>query len=119
MSEIKDLKLSIVALLLLTIIGTEVIIYGGINTVQPYYVNILCMIIGVIMLSGGMLMLPYITVENNTMSDIVVTERSNDFHACIRGHPELWGCGKNYDEAVGSVIRSHKEYFNIKIEYPI
>jgi hypothetical protein len=47
---------------------------------------------------------------------IVVTERSGDFHACIEDHPEIWGSGKTPDEAIGSVVRCHRERFGIVIE---
>jgi len=49
--------------------------------------------------------------------EIVVTKRTDDYHACIRGHPKIWGCGKDYDDAIGDLVRSHKEEFDIKISY--
>jgi len=49
--------------------------------------------------------------------EIVVTKRTDDYHACIRDHPEIWGCGKDYNEAIGDLIRSHKGEFGIQIEY--
>lgn len=48
---------------------------------------------------------------------IVVTKRSDDYHACIKGHPEIWGCGEDIDDAIGDLVRSHKSEFNIEIQY--
>jgi hypothetical protein len=50
-------------------------------------------------------------------TEIVVTKRTDDYHACIRGHPEIWGCGRNESEAIGDVIRSHESEFDIKVQY--
>lgn len=47
---------------------------------------------------------------------IVVTKRSNDMHACLEGHPEIWGCAISIDGAVGNLIRCHAERLNIKLE---
>ena len=47
---------------------------------------------------------------------IVVTKRNDDYHACLDGHPEIWGCGKTADEAIGKLITAHEEEFNIKVE---
>ena len=51
----------------------------------------------------------------NKSIDIVMTKRTDDFHACIRNHPELWGCGRTHSEAIGNLISAHKEHFGIKI----
>lgn len=37
------------------------------------------------------------------------------YHAQIKDNPGFWGCGKNCDEAVGSLIRSHPEKFSIEM----
>lgn len=50
-------------------------------------------------------------------TEIVVTKRTYDYHACIRGHPEIWGCGRDESEAIGDVIRSHESEFGIKVNY--
>jgi hypothetical protein len=44
--------------------------------------------------------------------EIVITERSSDFHACIAGHPEVWGCGKTPAYAVEDMISAHPEEFD-------
>ncbi len=45
---------------------------------------------------------------------IIMTCRSDDYHACIEG-TEFWGCGKTISEAIGDLIRSHREVFGIEI----
>lgn len=50
--------------------------------------------------------------KTNTMK-IVITKRHDDYHACIEGHPEIWGCGRDQDAAVGDLIRAHQEFFNV------
>lgn len=47
---------------------------------------------------------------------IIVTKRNDDYHACLSGHPEIWGCGKNESEAIGDLIRSHTQRLNIMVE---
>jgi hypothetical protein len=47
--------------------------------------------------------------------EIEVTKRSNDFHACIKGHPEIWAAGRNPQEAIGDLVKYHSEKFSIKI----
>lgn len=49
---------------------------------------------------------------------IVVTRRSDDFHACIEGNPGIWDCGKTITEAIGNLIRTHPEKFNLSLVYP-
>jgi hypothetical protein len=48
---------------------------------------------------------------------IVVTKRTDDYHACIKGHPEIWGCGECESKAIGDLIRSHEIEFGIKVQY--
>ena len=48
---------------------------------------------------------------------IIVTRRNDDYHACLEGHPEIWGCGKTIDGAIGDLIRSHQDTFGIAVEY--
>ncbi len=47
--------------------------------------------------------------------EIVVSKRSHDWHACLKDRPEIWGCGKSIDEAIGSLIRAHAERFGISL----
>lgn len=49
--------------------------------------------------------------------EIDVTKRSDDYHACITGKPEIWGCGRNVDEAIGDLIRSHTTGCGVTIHY--
>ena len=48
---------------------------------------------------------------------IVVTKRPDDFYACLGGRPEIWAAGKTVDEVVGDLVRCHKEYFGLTIEW--
>jgi hypothetical protein len=47
---------------------------------------------------------------------IVVTQRLSDYHACLADNTAIWGCGKSPSEAIGDLIRSHRERFQITIE---
>jgi hypothetical protein len=38
---------------------------------------------------------------------IVVSRRFADYHACIKGRPEFWGCGHSSESAIGNLILSH------------
>lgn len=42
---------------------------------------------------------------------VIVTPRSHDYHACLVGHTEIWGCGKTPNEAVSDLVCSHKKIF--------
>lgn len=48
---------------------------------------------------------------------IIVTKRSDDYHACLEGYPGIWGCGRTPNEAIGSLITAHADMFKIKVEY--
>jgi hypothetical protein len=39
---------------------------------------------------------------------IVVSQRSEDWHACIEGSPGKWKCAKNINRAVSAVMRNHR-----------
>lgn len=43
---------------------------------------------------------------------ILVERRSEDYMAYLEGHREIWGCGKDYDSAIGDLIRSHGKKFD-------
>lgn len=47
---------------------------------------------------------------------IVLEERRDDYMAFIEGHREIWGHGKNFDEAIGDLVRSHQNKFCINIK---
>ena len=52
------------------------------------------------------------------MKRIVVVRRNDDYHASLEGHPEIWGCGKTSESAIGSLVSAHKEVFDIvEIKY--
>jgi len=46
---------------------------------------------------------------------ITITERRNDFHACLSSDRAVWGRGKNSYEAIGDLIMHHEEVFGIEI----
>lgn len=59
----------------------------------------------------------YLAISNTKRTNsIVIKKRSDDFHASLVGHPEIWGHGKTSDDAIGDLIRSHSETFNIFIK---
>jgi len=47
---------------------------------------------------------------------IEIRKRSDDYHAQLEGHPEIWDCGKSWQAAIGNLIMTHKEWFGIEIE---
>ena len=47
------------------------------------------------------------------MVNIELRERSDDFHAQLEGHPEIWECGSTPTLAFGSLIKAHPEAFEI------
>lgn len=47
---------------------------------------------------------------------IIVEKRSNDYQAYIEGKPEYWGCGYTQNEAIGELIKTWYEKFDITIE---
>ena len=53
------------------------------------------------------------------MNEIVVTNRTDDIHACLKDHPEVWGCGRTSLEAIGSLISVHPAVFGIKINWEL
>ncbi len=48
-------------------------------------------------------------------SEIVVTKRTNDYHACLRGQPNTWGSGRTIPEAIGDLIQLHTEKLNFEV----
>jgi hypothetical protein len=52
------------------------------------------------------------------MLTLIVTKRQDDFHAQVKGHPEIWSAGKNYYEVIGNLVISHADVFGgIRVEY--
>jgi hypothetical protein len=48
---------------------------------------------------------------------IVVTRRSgDDYHACLEGHPEIWGCGKSVFSVLGNLLLTHQDIFGVAID---
>ena len=48
------------------------------------------------------------------MNIIVEKRLFGDYRARVEGRPDIWGTGKDIDEAIGGLIRSHKEFFGIE-----
>ncbi len=48
---------------------------------------------------------------------IVVAKRTDDYHAFIKGRPEIWGCGEDRNKAIGDLIMSNEAEFGIKVQY--
>lgn len=47
--------------------------------------------------------------------NIIVEKRAyGDYRAFVEGRSDIWGTGKEIDEAIGDLIRSHKEFFGIE-----
>ena len=42
---------------------------------------------------------------------IILTKQSGGVLAAVDGNPKLWGWGKTTDEAVGSLMRTHRNFF--------
>lgn len=49
---------------------------------------------------------------------IVVTKRTDDWHACLENNTAIWACGKSLDEAIGDLIRTHQDVFKIEVQLP-
>jgi len=54
-------------------------------------------------------------MKNVKITNITITKRASDYHACLENHPGIWGCGRNIYEAIGNVIMNHPDRFNLKI----
>lgn len=48
--------------------------------------------------------------------NIIVEKRSDDYMAYIEGRKEIWGCGKDFDSAIGDLVRTHQKEFNVDIK---
>ncbi len=51
------------------------------------------------------------------MTAIVLTRRSDDWHAAIKGEPGRWGCGKSPAEALGTLVLARPEAFGVEVEW--
>lgn len=46
---------------------------------------------------------------------IVVTKRPDDVHARLADYHGVWGCGKTENEAIGDLVRSNQNLFQLEI----
>ena len=49
------------------------------------------------------------------MKQIVIERRPSDIMAFLEGHREIWGCGSSQAEAIGDLIYTHQQNFEIEI----
>jgi hypothetical protein len=48
---------------------------------------------------------------------ILVRKRSDDYLAQVEGHRGIWACGTSVANAVGDLALTHKERFNIELDF--
>ena len=53
----------------------------------------------------------------NPMKGTYQMVREPKYHAKVKGGPGPWGAGRNRDEAIGSLVRSHPELFGATVDY--
>jgi len=51
------------------------------------------------------------------IKEIIVTKRTDDYHACLKDHPEIWACGKTKFCAIGNLIATHGVTFEIAVGF--
>ncbi len=49
---------------------------------------------------------------------ITIVARDSDYMAFFNDDKRLWGCGKTYESALGSAIRTHYDLLKEPIQYP-
>ena len=60
--------------------------------------------------SGGQLKYPW-----QTPRTIRLTYRTSDYHACLDNNPAIWGRGTTPAGAIGDLIQTHREFFDVEI----
>lgn len=50
------------------------------------------------------------------MTTIEIRNRRDDFHAQIKGRPELWGCGSTELAAIGDLVKTHAYSFGFTVQ---
>ncbi len=51
------------------------------------------------------------------MIAILLTQRADDWHACIEGDAARWGCGKSVNQAIGDLVNSHQTQFGVDVRW--
>ena len=46
--------------------------------------------------------------------ELVIKQRGNDWHVCIKGREGVWAAGRNLREALGDLVYFHQDVFGIK-----
>ena len=54
-------------------------------------------------------------IQGIKIMEIIIKRRENDWHASIEGNSAIWGRGKSKYEAIGDLITTHAEVFNITV----
>jgi len=49
--------------------------------------------------------------------EIELKKRAADWHACIAGQPEIWGCGPTPKAAIGDLVWSHMDRFGVCVTW--
>lgn len=57
--------------------------------------------------------------KNNVKTIIVTKHRKDNYHASIKGRVGAWGRGKSADEAIGDLVRTHKDILKIELVFDI
>jgi hypothetical protein len=50
------------------------------------------------------------------MKKIIVTRRSDDYHACLENDSGVWGCGITVYSALGNLVLAHQAEFGLTVE---
>lgn len=55
----------------------------------------------------------FMPIEQNLT--LIFTQRTYDWHVCLRDHPEIWACGRTRAEAVFDWLLVHGSDYGITI----
>lgn len=47
---------------------------------------------------------------------LIVTKRTDDYHATLASNPAIWGCGRTPIEAIGDLLLAHQYVFNVTVD---
>ncbi len=48
---------------------------------------------------------------------VIVEKRSDDYKAYIKGSSNFWDCGPTREAAIGNLLISHTDKFDLEIQY--
>jgi hypothetical protein len=55
--------------------------------------------------------------KERTMKTVKIIKRSNDYQAYLANDNRFWGAGKTPNGAIGELVNSHPEQFDIALEF--